>query len=55
MTSAFSVFATMGTKLEPIAITRNEDHEGNIIFEAKAPEPKWCIRAELLLDHFHSF
>jgi len=46
MTSAFSVFANNGTKVEPIAITRIEDHEGNIIFEAKAPEPKQVIREE---------
>ncbi len=46
MTSAFSVFANNGTKVEPYAITRIEDHKGNIIFEAKAQEPRQVIRAE---------
>jgi len=32
--------------VEPIAISRIEDHNGNVIFEAKAQEPKEVMRAE---------
>ena len=46
MTSAFSVFANNGKKVEPIAISRIEDHNGNVIFEAKAQEPEEVMRAE---------
>ena len=46
MTSAFSVFANNGKKITPVAITRIEDHEGNIIFEAKPQEPEQVMLAE---------
>ncbi|MRR31648.1 penicillin-binding protein, partial [bacterium] len=34
MTSAFSTFANNGLKIDPVAITRIEDYQGNLIFEA---------------------
>lgn len=34
MTSAFSTFANNGLKINPVAITRIEDYQGNLIFEA---------------------
>ncbi len=46
MTAAFSVFANNGKKIEPVAITRIEDHEGNVIFEATPQNPSQVIRAE---------
>jgi penicillin-binding protein 1C len=46
MTSAFSVFANNGQRVEPVAITRIEDYQGNLIFETKEPEPVQVIRAE---------
>lgn len=46
MTSAFSVFANNGIKVEPVAITKIEDHEGKLIFETKPQEPKQVMRAE---------
>lgn len=46
MTSAFSVFANNGLKIEPVAITRIEDHTGNVIFEVEDTKPPQVIRAE---------
>jgi len=46
MVSAFSVFADNGQKVEPIAITRIEDFQGNVIFQAEDPKPIQVIRAE---------
>ena len=46
MTSAFSVFANGGKKVTPVAITRIEDHSGNVIFELKPQEPVQVMRAE---------
>jgi penicillin-binding protein 1C len=46
MTSAFTVFANNGQKIEPLAITRIEDHEGSLIFQAEEPKPTQVIRAE---------
>ncbi|HNW14204.1 MAG TPA: penicillin-binding transpeptidase domain-containing protein, partial [Anaerolineaceae bacterium] len=46
MTSAFSVFANNGRRVEPVAITRIEDHKGKIIYESKPREPEQVMRAE---------
>ena len=46
MASAFGVFATNGQKVEPVAITRIEDHTGNVIFEAQPAAPQQVMRAE---------
>ncbi len=46
LTMAFGVFANNGKKVEPVAITRIEDHDGNVIFEAKPQEPEQVVREE---------
>ena len=46
MTSAFAIFANNGLKIDPIAITRIEDYQGNVIFQAEAPAGKQAIRPE---------
>jgi penicillin-binding protein 1C len=46
MTTAFGVFATNGQKVEPVAITRIEDHNGNVIFEAQPAAAQQVMRAE---------
>lgn len=46
MTSAFSIFANNGVKIEPVSITRIEDFEGNVIFEAEVQSGKQVISAE---------
>lgn len=46
MTSAFTVFANNGQKVEPTAITRIEDFQGNLIFQAEEPKPVQVMRAE---------
>ncbi len=46
MTEAFSVFANNGKKVEPVAITRIEDHEGKVIFTAEPQTPTQVIREE---------
>jgi membrane peptidoglycan carboxypeptidase len=46
MTTAFSVFANNGKLVKPVAITRIEDHDGNVIFEAKPQEPEQVMREE---------
>ena len=46
MTSAFSIFARNGSKIDPVAITRIEDYQGNVIFEAKEQTGERVISAE---------
>jgi len=46
MTSAFSIFARGGTKIDPIAITRIEDYQGNVIFDAGQPTGERVISPE---------
>lgn len=46
MTSAFSVFANNGVKIEPVSIFRIEDFEGNVIYEAPEQFGEEVIRAE---------
>jgi membrane peptidoglycan carboxypeptidase len=46
MTSAFTIFANNGIKVDPVAITRIEDFQGNVIFQAPAPAGKQVIRPE---------
>ncbi|HEX7556870.1 MAG TPA: transglycosylase domain-containing protein, partial [Leptolinea sp.] len=46
MTSAFSIFANQGVKVDPIAILRIEDYSGNVVFEYKPPQPVQVIRPE---------
>ena len=47
MTSAFSVFANSGSKIDPVAITRIEDYQGNIIFQAPSQTGTQVISAEI--------
>ncbi len=49
MTGAFSVFANGGRKIDPVAITRIEDHLGNLVFQYELPVGEQVIRLE------HSF
>lgn len=46
MTSAFTIFANNGRRVEPVAITRIEDYQGNIIFQHEAVEGAQVLRAE---------
>lgn len=46
MTAAFGVFANNGLKTVPVSITRIEDHEGKVIFEAEEQQPEQVIRPE---------
>ncbi len=46
MASAFSVFANNGTKIEPISITRIEDYQGNLIYEAPTQKGEEVLRPE---------
>ena len=46
MTAAFAIFANNGKKIEPVSITRIEDYQGNMIFEATKPEGEQVISAE---------
>jgi len=46
MTSAFSTFANNGLKIDPVAITRIEDYQGNLIFEAPIENGTQVMRQE---------
>lgn len=46
MTAAFTIFANNGKKIEPVSITRIEDYQGNVIFEAPEPSGDQVISAE---------
>ena len=46
MASAFSVFADNGQRVEPVAITRIEDFQGNEIFQVEEPKAVQAISAE---------
>lgn len=46
MTSAFAVFANNGQRVTPFAITRIEDHLGNVVYEYQPPETTQIIRPE---------
>ncbi len=46
LTSAYSIFATGGRKIDPVAITRIDDFEGNTVFQYEAPAGEQVIRAE---------
>lgn len=43
MTSAYATLANLGTRSEPVVITKIEDRRGNVIFEAK-PRKKAVLR-----------
>lgn len=46
MTSAFSIFANNGVRYDPVAITKIEDYQGNVIFEAPQQTGTQAIRAD---------
>lgn len=46
MTSAFSIFANNGMKYEPVAITKIEDYQGNVIFEQPQQSGSQVISAD---------
>ncbi len=43
MTSAYGVFANNGKRVEPYAITKITDYQGNVIFEAESPRADQMI------------
>ncbi|GAB4530546.1 MAG: hypothetical protein Fur0018_17940 [Anaerolineales bacterium] len=45
-TAAFAVLANGGRRVPPVAITRIEDHNGNVIFEYQPPSGDQVLRAE---------
>jgi penicillin-binding protein 1C len=46
LTGAYSVFATGGRRIPPVAITKIVDHNGNVVFEYKAPAGDQVVRPE---------
>jgi penicillin-binding protein 1C len=46
MTSAFSVYANSGKRMEPVAITRITNFRGEVIFEYRPPNPRQVVRPE---------
>jgi penicillin-binding protein 1C len=46
LTSAYSVFANGGRRMPPVAITRIEDFEGNLVYEYNNPTGEQVLRTE---------
>lgn len=46
LTNAYAIFANLGRRVTPVAITRIADHDGNVVYEAPAPSHDQVIRAE---------
>ena len=46
MTGAYAVIANSGRKISPVAITRIEDHEGNLVYQYELPKGEQVIRLE---------
>jgi penicillin-binding protein 1C len=46
MVSAYGVFANNGRRLPAYAITRIEDHQGNLVYEYRPPAGEQVLRAE---------
>ncbi|MBT3392253.1 MAG: hypothetical protein HN413_17785 [Chloroflexi bacterium] len=46
LTGAYAVFANGGRRIPPVAITRIEDHLGNLVYEYELPQGDQVIRAE---------
>lgn len=46
LTNAFSVFANQGRYIEPVAILKIVDHEGNVVYEHETAQGQRVIRAE---------
>ncbi len=45
-TAAFAVLANGGRRVPPVAITRIEDHNGNVLYEYQPPAGEQVLRAE---------
>ena len=46
MTGAFATFANNGNRIEPVAITRIVDRNGDVVYEYKVPAGEQVMRAE---------
>lgn len=46
LTTAFSIFANQGIKVNPVSILKIEDYSGNVLFQYKPEDPKPVIRQE---------
>ena len=46
LTSAYSVFANSGKRVEPVGILKITDYQGNLVYEYKPPAGEQVIRAE---------
>ncbi len=46
ITSAFGTFANNGKRVEPVAITRITDYQGNVVYEYQPPAEQQVIRSE---------
>ena len=46
LTGAFAILANNGGRVPPVAITRIEDHQGNVIYEYQPPAGEQVIRPE---------
>jgi len=46
LTGAFAIMANGGWRIPPVAISKIEDHEGNVVFEYQPPTGEQVIRAE---------
>ena len=46
LTGAFAIFANSGNRVPPFAITRIEDHDGNVVYQYETPAANQVISAE---------
>ncbi len=46
MVSAYSVFANNGMRLPPVSILKIVDHNGNVVYEYKPPQPQTVVSPE---------
>jgi penicillin-binding protein 1C len=46
LTNAYAIFANLGRRVTPIAITRIVDHDNNVVFEVAEPSTEQVIRPE---------
>ncbi len=46
LTNAYAIFANQGRRVNPVAITKIEDFEGNVVYEEPSPSLEQVIRPE---------
>jgi penicillin-binding protein 1C len=46
LSAAYAVFANGGRRIAPVAITRIDDHEGNLVFQYETPAGEQVLRPE---------